>query len=69
MGRASVMTPWVPVQDAADVLVRSVKTVRDWARHGAIRSHHDPRTGTTYVHWLDARKVDGERTRRVRRVT
>jgi predicted site-specific integrase-resolvase len=61
------MTPWVPIHDAAEALMRSVKTLRGWVRHGEIRSIADPETGRTLIHWLDARRIEAVKARRERR--
>lgn len=57
------MTPWVPIQDAADVLMRPVRTLRTWVARGHVRSKRD-REGGQLVHWLDARACDRDRERR-----
>jgi hypothetical protein len=54
----------VPVQDAADVVARPVKTLRTWVRRGVVRGRWDD-DGVLLVHWLDVRKADTERRRRV----
>ena len=58
------MTPFVPVQTAADALARSVNTLRTWARRSQIRSQRDPETGELLVHWLDVRRLDDTRRER-----
>jgi predicted site-specific integrase-resolvase len=60
------MNPWVPIHDAADVLARSIKTLRTWVHAGHIRSACDRETGTVLVHWLDARTTAATKARRHR---
>jgi hypothetical protein len=57
------MNPWVPIHDAADVLARSIKTLRTWVARGHVRAQRD-HDGNHLVHWLDARAADKTRHRR-----
>ena len=56
--------PFVTVADAAHLVRRSERTIREWIRRDLVQTEH--RHGTLHVSWVDVLTLDEQTARRVR---